>query len=119
MESIKPLQEAGIMRAWKNLLAGVLALMLIAGPVLAYDQEQSRRDPDSAEMFVDAVVGRPFGLIAIVLGTAAFVVSLPFTIPSHSTDEAAKTLVRVPVAHTFKRPLGRFISCQEQPDFCK
>ena len=56
---------------------------------------------------------------AMVLGTAAFVVSLPFTITSHSTDEAAKTLVRAPTAYTFKRPLGRFISCTEQPDFCK
>jgi len=53
------------------------------------------------------------------MGTAAFVVSLPFTIPSHSTDEAARTLVRAPTTHTFKRPLGRFISCKEQPDFCK
>ena len=53
------------------------------------------------------------------MGTAAFVVSLPFTITSHSTDEAAKTLVRAPTTYTFKRPLGRFISCTEQPDFCK
>lgn len=107
------------MRGWNSLLAGALALLLMAGPVLAYDQEQSRRDPSSGEMFVDAVFGRPLGLLSMVFGTAAFVVSLPFTIPSHSTDEAAKALVRAPTTYTFKRPLGRYISCAEQPDFCK
>jgi len=107
------------MRAWKSLLLGVLALTIMAGPVLAYDQEQSRRDPSSGEMFVDALFGRPLGLLAMGLGTVAFVVSLPFTIPSHSTGEAAKTLIQQPTTHTFKRPLGRFVSCQEQPDFCK
>ena len=107
------------MRGWKSLLAGVLALVLTAGPVLAYDQEQGRRDPTTGEMFIDATIGRPLGLFAMVLGTAAFVVSLPFTITSHSTDEAAKTLVRAPTTYTFKRPLGRYISCAEQPDFCK
>ena len=35
------------MRGWKSLLAGGLALVLTAGPVLAYDQEQSRRDPSN------------------------------------------------------------------------
>jgi len=118
------------MRAGKILLASVLALTMLAGPVLAYgqmasggmvsyDQEQAKRDPNSGEMFMDAIVGRPLGLLAIGMGAVAFVVSLPFTIPSHSTDQAAKTLVGAPTQHTFKRPLGRFISCTEQPDFCK
>src|SRR5690349_5634736 len=107
------------MRAWKILLVGALALTLFTGSALAFDQEQSRRDPNSGEMFIDAIVGRPLGLLAIGMGTVAFVVSLPFTIPSHSTDQAAKALVRDPTTYTFKRPLGRFISCSEQPDFCK
>jgi hypothetical protein len=107
------------MRVWKSLLAGVLALTLAAGPVLAYDSEQSQRDPSTSEMFIDATIARPLGVLALIMGTAAFVVSLPFTIPSHSTDQAARTLVRAPTTHTFKRPLGRFISCNEQPDFCK
>ena len=107
------------MRAWKNLTVGLLALMLFTGSALAIDQEQSKRDPNSAEMFADAIVARPLGLIAIAAGAVAFVVSLPFTIPSHSADQAAKALVGAPTQHTFKRPLGRFISCSEQPDFCK
>jgi hypothetical protein len=107
------------MRAWKNLLAGVLALVLSTGSALAIDQEQAKRDPNAGEMFADAIIARPLGLVALAAGTIAFVVSLPFTIPSHSADQAAKTLVGEPTRHTFKRPLGRHISCTEQPDFCK
>jgi hypothetical protein len=107
------------MRAWKNLTVGVLALTLFTGSALAIDQEQAKREPNSAEMFADAIVARPLGLVALAAGTIAFVVSLPFTIPSHSADQAAKALVGAPTQHTFKRPLGRFISCTEQPDFCK
>jgi hypothetical protein len=98
---------------------GLLALMLSAGSVLAYDQEQFPREPNGSEEFVDALYGRPLGLFAIALGAVTFVLSLPFSLPSHSSDSAAKGLVVDPVNWTFKRPLGRFISCDEQPDFCK
>jgi hypothetical protein len=103
----------------KTTTIGLLALMLSAGPVFAYDQEQVGREPNGGEMFVDTVVARPLGLFAMVVGTAAFIVALPFTLPSHSADSAAKMLVGAPAQYTFKRPLGRFISCDEQPDFCK
>jgi hypothetical protein len=112
--------------SYKAVLVGLLALTLATGPALGYDpksveqdQEQSQRQPTSGEMFLDAVVGRPLGLFAMVLGTAAFVISLPFTLPSHSADEAAKTLVNVPTRFTFKRPLGRFASCEDQPELCQ
>jgi hypothetical protein len=107
------------MRASKYVGAALLAFMVTTGQAMAYDQEQMTRDPTPAEMFADAAVGRPLGLLAMAFGTAAFVVSLPFTLTSHSTDQAAKTLVREPTNYTFKRPLGRFISCEEQPDFCR
>ncbi len=112
--------------SWKKTVVALLALILTAGPVLAYDsksveidQEQAPRQPSSGEMFADALVGRPLGLVATVLGTAAFVISLPFSLASHSTDEAAKKLVSTPARFTFKRPLGRFASCEDQPEICK
>jgi hypothetical protein len=108
-----------MIRSWKTLLIGLMALGLSIGPVMAYDQEQAPRAPNSEEMFADAVVGRPLGLLGMVLGTAAFVVSLPFTLASGSTDQAAEKLVGTPTKFTFKRPLGRFISCEEQPELCK
>jgi hypothetical protein len=112
---------------WKALLIGLLTLALSAGPVLAYDpaqtvtydQEQAGRDPSGAEMFADTLMARPLGLLAMVLGVATFVVSLPFTLPSGSADSANKALVRAPTVFTFKRPLGRFVSCEEQPEMCR
>ena len=106
-------------RLWKTLLIGLMAFGLSAGPVMAYDREQAPRERASGEAFADAVVGRPLGVLGMVLGTAAFVVSLPFTLASGSSDEAAEKLVRAPTRFTFKRPLGRFVSCDEQPEFCK
>ena len=103
----------------KTWLVGALAMLLSVGPVLAADQEQEIRNPTGGEMFADALAARPLGLLATAMGAVAFVVSLPFTLPSHSTDDAAKMLVNAPAKYTFKRPLGRFISCEEQPDYCK
>jgi bifunctional non-homologous end joining protein LigD len=72
-----------------------------------------------ADWVLPHIVGRPLSLVGMALGTVAFVVSLPFTVPSHSTGQAAKILVGVPTQYTFKRPLGRYITCTEQPDLCK
>ena len=106
--------------ALKTLLISLLALILSVGPVLAYeDQEQANREPRGEEMMADAFVARPLGLVAMVLGAVTFVVSLPFTLPSGSADSAQKALVRAPTVYTFKRPLGRFLSCEEQPEMCK
>jgi hypothetical protein len=105
--------------SWKTAPIGLLFLMLSAGPVLAYDQEQAMREPNGSEQFVDAVVGRPLGLFALALGAVTWVVSMPFTLPSQSAHSAAKGLVADPARWTFGRPLGRFISCDEQPDLCR
>ncbi|MDP2046439.1 MAG: hypothetical protein Q8L00_09535 [Deltaproteobacteria bacterium] len=63
--------------------------------------------PSSATMAFDGVIGRPLGLATTIIGTAAFLVTLPVTIPSESTSEAAWGLVGRPGGWTFVRPLGR------------
>jgi len=108
-----------MIRFWKPVRLTLLALMLSAGPVLAYDQEQAPREPNGSEEFVDTIIGRPLGLLALGLGAITWVVALPFTLPSHSTGSATKGLVTEPAKWTFRRPLGRFVSCDEQPDLCK
>jgi hypothetical protein len=82
------------------------------------DEEQIRREPTGAEMLFDATIVRPMGLVGTVVGAAAWVVSLPFTLPSHSTERAAKQLVAKPAEFTFKRPLGQFSSCEGLPESC-
>ncbi|NDP48490.1 MAG: hypothetical protein GZ085_08905 [Sulfuriferula multivorans] len=59
-------------------------------------------------MVVDAVVMRPLGLAAMLVGTVLTVVALPFTIPSGSVESSARELIVKPAAYTFTRPLGDF-----------
>lgn len=90
-------------------VAGLLALVLAAMPLAAAAQYDDTITGDrAADMVVDAVIMRPLGLAATVLGTALTVVTLPFTIPSGSVGETAHELIVRPVEYTFKRPLGDF-----------
>lgn len=86
-------------RRWLNGCA--IALTIASSLALAQNG-----NPSGSDMFVDLVVTRPLGLIAVVAGSAAFVVALPFTIPSGSVDQAAEEMVKKPFRYTFKRPLG-------------
>ena len=109
-----------MVRFWKSVKLTLLALALSAGSALAeLDQEQATREPNGSEEFVDTIIGRPLGLLALGLGAISWVVALPFSLPSHSTGSATKGLVTAPAKWTFRRPLGRFVSCDEQPDICK
>ena len=54
----------------------------------------------------DAVVIRPACLVATVLGSAVFVVALPWAAISKSVKKTADTLVVKPANATFTRPLG-------------
>jgi len=56
----------------------------------------------------DVLFARPVGLVSIVAGTAMFIVSLPFAIPSGSVETAGRLLVADPFRYTFERPLGDF-----------
>jgi hypothetical protein len=59
-------------------------------------------------MAVDVAIVRPISLVATVLGTGIFIVSLPFSILGGNVDEAGRNLVLKPAKTTFIRPLGEF-----------
>jgi len=63
--------------------------------------------PSSAAMAADAIIGRPLGLATTIAGTGVFLVTLPFSLTSDSTAEAAWGLAGRPAGWTFVRPLGR------------
>jgi hypothetical protein len=54
----------------------------------------------------DILVVRPASFVATLLGSALFIVSLPFTVISDSVPNAAEALVAVPARNTFTRPVG-------------
>ena len=58
------------------------------------------------ETAADALVVRPVCLVATVIGSAVFVVALPWAAASGSIKKAAHALVVRPAAATFTRPLG-------------
>ena len=91
------------------LLAAVLLFTWAASPALAQEKQYqyiAGEDRNAASMIFDLVLLRPLGLAATVIGTAFFVVSLPFSALGGNTGEAAKKLVVEPAKYTFSRPLG-------------
>jgi hypothetical protein len=92
------------MNSLKRLLAVAALSALTAVPAMAEEPLPAERK--SMDMGFDMMVARPLGLLSVIGGSALFVVSLPFTIPSGSMDSAADELVKKPIDYTFRRPLG-------------
>jgi hypothetical protein len=88
-------------------LAGALAVagLGVSGPAAAYDSGVDD-EVTGGEMLADAVAVRPLTFAATVIGTATWIVSLPFTLIGGNTGEAGEKLVVEPFKYTFARPLG-------------
>jgi hypothetical protein len=67
-------------------------------------------DVSTEAIIVDGLLLRPGGVIATLVGTVVFVVTLPVSIPTKSVDRAAQKLVVDPAKYTFVRPLGQIES---------
>jgi len=87
----------------KSRVLTVMVVGLISVPALAAPQSDY---PNNYAMMGDVLVARPMGLFWTVLGSAAFVVSLPFTAIGGNVKEAADVLVVGPAKETFVRCLG-------------
>jgi len=65
-----------------------------------------RDDPmDQGWSLVDLLVARPLSVLAGVGGSAIFVVTLPFTIPSGTSNDAANMFIVQPFQFAFKREI--------------
>jgi hypothetical protein len=87
------------------------ALSLSASAMAADDVDaqfvtEADNTPSSGAIAADIVLLRPLGLAGTVLGTALFVVGLPFEAISGDISGPAKRLVAQPAKFTFTRPLG-------------
>jgi hypothetical protein len=95
------------MQSGVALLVAVLFLSVTSLVHAAEDSYTAKTEDVSAEaMIADGLLLRPAGIVATVLGTAVFVVTLPFSIPTKSVDKAAQKLIVDPARYTFVRPLG-------------
>ncbi|MDS4019102.1 MAG: hypothetical protein RKR03_01110 [Candidatus Competibacter sp.] len=86
-----------------------VALLLTSARVAGSEEDRANPVATPGATAADLLVARPGGLVATVLGTAVFVVGLPFTLINGSTEQAAQQLVVKPANYTFSRPLGQEI----------
>jgi hypothetical protein len=89
-------------RQLKKLMLVLVLAVGIQMPALA----QSEESPGAGTMAADLLVARPLGVAFTALGTAVFVVSLPFSALGGNVPEAAEKLVLEPARETFVRCLG-------------
>ena len=86
----------------------ILTLTFIPFSSIGLAQEEAEDVDMPGKMAVDILFTRPIGIISIVLGTALFIVSLPFSALGGNTKQAYENLIAKPAKYTFKRPLGNF-----------
>jgi hypothetical protein len=67
------------------------------------------------EIVVVELAMRPLGLVALGLGSATYLVTLPFTIVVGGREKMAEALVKRPYRFTFRRPMGEGLVHSETP----
>ncbi|HNN87397.1 MAG TPA: hypothetical protein PKK14_07800 [Pseudomonadales bacterium] len=93
----------------KKLATPLLAASLLLPSLNAFAAAADPFDngkPSALAMMTDLIILRPLGTAATIVGAAAYVVSLPFTLPTGSASEAGSVLVGEPAIYTFARCLG-------------
>jgi len=88
----------------------IAVAILMTVILLIYSAPASAYQDKGMDMTMDVLIMRPAGLAVTVLGTALFIVALPFAIVSGSVGETVCTLVVTPCKYTFVRPIGDFSS---------
>jgi len=94
----------------RRVIALLMTLMVSLGSLPAAAQEvlddQINTRPTALAMFSDAVLFRPVLLAGTLVGTGAFVLTLPFSALGGNVKESADTLVVGIAKSTFTRCLG-------------
>ena len=89
-------------------MAITLGLGTLAMTGCATNGERSAHHTDATggEQFADLAAVRPMTLIASGVGLAAWVVTLPFSLPAGNADQIGQEWVLDPLNYTFNRPVG-------------
>ena len=88
-------------------LIAALLIATFSSPVIA-SVDFEKKDPSAGAMIADFVLVRPVAIVALVVGSALFVVSLPFSAIGGNVKASATSLVVEPAKYSFVRPLGEF-----------
>jgi hypothetical protein len=85
----------------KKFVVLIMSLAIILTSSMAFAAER-----DATNVMADVLFLRPIGVMALVVGAAAFAISLPAAAITHSTDNTYEVLVKDPYEYTFVRPVG-------------
>lgn len=80
------------------------ALFIISFNTSAFGQ---RSEPSAGAVAADTLIARPLGIASLVLGSALFLVSLPFSLPGRNVSTVFKTTIIEPAKFTWTRPVGK------------
>jgi hypothetical protein len=82
----------------------VLTLVSAVFPMEGWaESTRTTRTTDDEIPLLDLLIARPMGVLAGIAGTGVFIVTLPFTIPTKSTQKASKMLITDPMHFSFSR----------------
>jgi hypothetical protein len=90
----------------KTQLTTALCILALLSPSVV--RAEAADDDGALAVAADVVLVRPACLAATAVGSALFVVALPFAALSKSVKRTADTLVGKPARATFTRPVGDF-----------
>jgi len=94
---------------FRFLAHAVAGAALLLGAQVQADESMNLEvdDAPSAEaMALDLFISRPLSLVGTVLGTAVFIVALPFNALTLNFADPARRLIVEPAKYTFVRKLG-------------
>lgn len=93
----------GLKKVW--LIFMTISLILMNLYTMGWAEEKwNKDDPLTDEWNIfDLLIARPMGVAGGIIGTAVFILSLPFTIPTGSVDDAAQMFVVKPFNFSFVR----------------
>jgi hypothetical protein len=100
------------MKCLKRLTTSLSLVLFLAaslpGVALA-DETNVDTGSGGATVIFDLLILRPVGFIATVAGTAFYIITAPFTLPTGNIKTSYRNLVEAPAAYTFTRGLGEEI----------
>lgn len=95
------------MKRYKKAFSMLLISAMIMGSIypnaLAWAQWNPNDSVTDEWKMIDILVARPMGIVAGILGTGIFILSLPYTLSTGGVDEAADTFIKRPFKFSFTR----------------
>ena len=86
----------------KKIVVIMLTLIIVFTSSMAF----AATDTSATSVMTDILLLRPVGLASLGVGTAMYIVALPFSLITKSHGTTVKVLVKEPFNYVFVRPVG-------------